>query len=144
MKEWVRLLRLLHHLVGRQRSPAHASEHAPVRGPGRSPVGLIHRFPGKTLEWLNEDNLPQRPNLKTPAQIEALPKYTACPLCTPDLAHVNKPQRAITWTYIPAASLKSKHFGTEFRLANGTRLGALTRITTEETIDELAFKAEFD
>lgn len=105
--------------------------------------GLIFRFPDKMLEWPDEDNLPPWPILKTRAQIEALPKYTACPLCAPDLAHLNKPERAITWTYLPARSLKSKHFGTEFRLADGSRLGALTRITTEETIDGLVFSASF-
>lgn len=47
---------------------------------------------------------------------------------------------AITWTHLPARSLQSKHFGTEFRLPDGT----LTSITTVETIHGLDFKAEFE
>lgn len=103
------------------------------------------RFPQRLQgESPDEDPVPVWPILRTRAQIEAMPRRTACPLCKPDLAHLDKARRAITWTYLPARSLKSKHFGTEFRLPEGTLLGALTRITTVETIDGLDFTAEFE
>ncbi|MFD0046989.1 hypothetical protein ACFVGV_17545 [Pseudarthrobacter scleromae] len=103
------------------------------------------RFPQRLQgESPDEDPIPVWPILRTRAQIEAMPRRTACPLCKPDLAHLDKARRAITWTYLPARSLNSKHFSTEFRLPNGSLLGALTRISTVETIDGLLFTAEFE
>lgn len=111
----------------------------------RAAWGLNLRFPERLQgNSPDEDPIPVWPLLKTRAQIEAMPRRTACPLCKPGLAHLDKARRAITWTYLPARSLKSKHFGTEFRLPEGTLLGALTRITTVETIDGLVFTAEFE
>jgi hypothetical protein len=49
-----------------------------------------------------------------------------------------------SWTYLPARSLGTKHFGTEFHLPPGTLLGVLTKISTVETIDGLEFSAEFE
>ncbi|MDQ0690957.1 hypothetical protein [Arthrobacter sp. W4I7] len=46
--------------------------------------------------------------------------------------------------YLPARSLNSNHFGTEFRLAEGMLLGMLTKISTVETIDGFDFTAEFE
>ncbi|WP_454810656.1 hypothetical protein [Paenarthrobacter nitroguajacolicus] len=103
------------------------------------------RFPQRLQgDSPDEDPIPAWPILKTRAQIEAMPRRTACPLCSPDLPHLDKARRAITWTFLPARSLKSKHFGTEFRLPDGTLLGALTRISTVETIDGLLYSAEFE
>ncbi|WP_422759016.1 hypothetical protein [Paenarthrobacter sp. C1] len=107
--------------------------------------GLNLRFPQRLQgDSPDEDPIPAWPILRTRAQIEAMPRRTACPLCNPELAHLGKARRAITWTYLPARSLKSKHFGTEFRLPEGTLLGALTKITTVETIDGLDFRADFE
>lgn len=107
--------------------------------------GLNLRFPERLRgDSPDEDPIPVWPLLKTRAQIEAMPRRTACPLCKPDLAHLDKARRTVTWTYLPARSLKSKHFGTEFRLPEGTLLGPLTKITTVETIDGLNFRADFE
>jgi hypothetical protein len=107
--------------------------------------GWNFRFPDRLLAPpFDEDPIPVWPMLRTRAQIERVPRYVACPLCVPDLVNVGKVSPKITWTYLPARSLKSKHFGTEFRLAEGTLLGALTKITTVETIKGLAFAAEFE
>jgi hypothetical protein len=106
--------------------------------------GLNFRFPERLQgDSPDEDPIPVWPILRTRVQIEAMPRRTACPLCSPDLARLDKTQRAISWTYLPARSLKSKHFGTEFRLPEGTLLGALTKITTPEMIDGLD-RAEFE
>lgn len=117
----------------------------------------IRRFVDRDSAWFTNFRFPQRlqgdspdensiplwPILRTRAQIDAISRRTACPLCSPDIAHLDKAQGAIIWTYLPALSLKSKHFGTEFRLPDGTLLGALTRISTVETIDGLLYSAEF-
>ncbi|CAH0126374.1 hypothetical protein SRABI83_00090 [Arthrobacter sp. Bi83] len=105
--------------------------------------GLNLRYPDRLLDGPDEDPIPVWPILRTRAQIESLAKRTACPLCALDLAFLDKPERAITWTYLRARSLNSQHFGTDFKLADGTPLGALTKITTEETIDGLTFSATF-
>lgn len=106
--------------------------------------GLNLRFPDRLLDGPDDDPIPVWPILRTRAQVESLSKRTACPLCALHLEFLNKPERAITWTYLPASSLNSKHFGTEFRLADGPLLGALTRISTVETIDGLDFRADFE
>lgn len=107
--------------------------------------GVNFRFPVRLLDPPEYEN-PVRvwPLLRTRAQLEAMPKRTACPLCRPGLVHLNKPQVAIIWTYLPARSLDAKHFGTEFRFPSGTLLGALMKISTVETIDGLEFSAEFE
>lgn len=91
-----------------------------------------------------EDPVPPWPLLRTRAQLDAMPRRTACPLCRPALAHLDEPRAAVSWTYLPARSLRSRHFGTEFRLASGTVLGALVRISSVETIAGLEFSAEFE
>jgi hypothetical protein len=45
---------------------------------------------------------------------------------------------------LKAGSLGTKHFGKDFRLVDGTKIGALTKISRVETTDGLEFKAEFD
>lgn len=104
---------------------------------------VYFRYPERVRDWHGDDNAPAWPILRTRAQIEALPKYMACPLCAPDLDHADKRSGAKGWTYLAASSLKSKHFGTEFSLTDGTALGALTKISTEETMDGLVFSAVF-
>lgn len=107
--------------------------------------GINFRWPRRLVDPPEGENpVPVWPMLRTRAQLEAMPKRTACPLCRAGLVHLNKPQVAVTWTYLPARSLGSKHFGTEFRLPSGTLLGALTRISTVETIEGLEFSAEFE
>lgn len=98
----------------------------------------------RVRDWHGDDSAPSWPILATRAEVESLPKYIACSVCAPELNHADKRIGAKGWTVLPVSSLKSKHFGTEFRLADGTELGALTRISTEETIEGLIFTAEFD
>ena len=63
------------------------------------------RWPGRLLDQLEgEDPVPVWPMLRTRAQLEAVPKRTACPLCRPGLVYINKPQVAISWAYLPAAA----------------------------------------
>ena len=107
--------------------------------------GLNFRFPKRLLgEGPDADPIPIWPILRTRAQIESLPSCTPCPLCAPMPVAPEKRFGANSWTYLRARSLNSKHFGTEFRLAEGTLLGALTKISTVETIDGFDFTAEFE
>lgn len=101
------------------------------------------RFPGRLLDCPDDDPIPVWPIFRTRAQIERLSNRMACPLCARHLAFLDKPEMPITWTYLRASSLNSKHFGTDFKLSDGTPLGALLRITTEETIEGLTFSAKF-
>lgn len=98
----------------------------------------------RVRDWHGDDSAPAWPVLATRAEVESLRKYTACTVCDPALNHADKRVGAKGWTVLPASNLKSKHFGTEFSLADGTELGALTRISTEETIEGLIFAAVFD
>lgn len=106
--------------------------------------GLNLRYPQRLREdSRGDDPIPVWPNLRTRAQIEGLSSYTPCPLCTPLPVPPEKRFGTNNWTYLRARNLKSKHFGTDFRLADGSVVGALTKITTVETIDGLDFTAEF-
>lgn len=98
----------------------------------------------RVRDWHGSDNAPAMPNLLTRQQVEALRRYTACPVCAPTLNHPDKRPGVRGWTTLKAGSLKSHHFGTSFSLEDGTELGALIRITTVETIDGRDFAAEFD
>ncbi|MDQ1053112.1 hypothetical protein QE394_001040 [Arthrobacter sp. SORGH_AS 212] len=103
------------------------------------------RFPQRLQgDAPDDDPIPAWPILRTRTQIEALSSYTPCPLCAPMPVPPEARFGAKQWTHLHARNLKSKHFGTEFRSADGSILGALTKITTVETIDGLDFTAEFE
>lgn len=98
----------------------------------------------RVRDWNGTDNAPPMPALLTRADVEDLASYTACPGCTPALDHTEKRAATRGWTAVQAGGLNFRHFGTMFSLADGTELGALTRISRVETADGLDFAAEFD
>lgn len=98
----------------------------------------------RVRDWHGSDNAPPMPTLLTRAQVEALPKYKTCPQCAPTLDHTDKRRGTSGWTTLKAGNLKTRHFGTDFSLSNGTEIGSLTRIDKVETADGLDFRAHFD
>ncbi|MET3142495.1 UNVERIFIED_ORG: hypothetical protein ABIB13_002212 [Arthrobacter sp. UYEF2] len=98
----------------------------------------------RVRDWHGSDNAPDMPTFLTRADAESLKRYTVCPNCAPTLDHTEKRSGVKGWTSLKAGSLKSKHFGTVFSLADGTEIGALTRISKQETIEGLEFTAEFE
>ena len=98
----------------------------------------------RVRNWHGDDNAPAFPVLRSRAQIESLRTYRICPMCAPSLDHTDKRNGVKGWTVLKAGSLNRKHLGTTFSLADGTGVGALTRLATVETVEGTDFRAEFD
>lgn len=105
--------------------------------------GPYLRFPERVRDWRGDDHSPGMPTLLTRADVEALPKYATCPLCSPTLDHTDKRRNPKGWTVLKAGSLKAKHFGRTFFLSSGAELGELTRLMRDETPTGTDFRAEF-
>lgn len=97
----------------------------------------------RVRDWHGSDNAPAMPRMLTRAEVEGLRAYKACPLCAPTLDHTDKRRGIRGWTTLKAASLRAQHFGRDFSLVDGTRIGELTKISKVETAAGMEFQAEF-
>lgn len=87
----------------------------------------------RVRDWRGDDHSPGMPTLLTRSHVEALPKYTTCPTCSPTLDHADKRRTPKGWTVLKAGSLLGKHIGLTFVRDNGEEIGELERIVRVET-----------
>lgn len=97
----------------------------------------------RVRDWHGSDNAPAMPRVLTRAEVEGLRAYKRCPLCAPPLDHTDKRRGIHGWTTLKAGGLRTRHFGKDFSLVDGTRVGELTKISRVETAAGLEFQAEF-